>query len=669
MIQHRCKYLLLLFFISLFVQPTLQAQQTITLNKAWQFKKATDNVWHNATVPGSVYTDLYKNKIIEDPFYGTNHLQLAWIDSADWVYKTNFTLTTQQLAQQQISLLCEGLDTYATIYLNNHIIAQTNNMFRSWRFPIQQWVSGNNELIIHFRAAQKITDSIAKAKLPLVLTDNNRVYVRKAAYQFGWDWGPTFINAGIWKPIHIEFNEIPKENDVNPGPAALLQQTKDSIGTSFYFTKNNQPIYIQGSNWIPANIFPHATTANEYRSLLIQAKNAHMNMLRVWGGGIYEADLFYDLCDSIGIMVWQDFMFGNAMYPADADFLSNVKVEVQQQISRLKKHPCIVVWCGNNEIDEAWHQWGWQNQFNIHGADSIKIWNDYKTLFQDSLKAWVQLYDGKRPYISTSPQYGWGNNNSYNNGDSHYWGLWWGLQGWEAFKTKTGRFVSEYGMQAMPSYNSIKNYTASNDRFIGSNTMNAHQKANNGFMKLHYYLNNYFFDTTLLYKLNLEQYSYVTQCLQYYILKNSIITHKNKQPYNMGTLLWQLNDCWPVTSWSIIEYGNTPKAAYYAVKNAYSDGELLVTDSVAPKHIILQQPKLQFNLNEDGCIQITSHTLVKYLQLDFGKYSHYLSDNYIDIAAGETKTIYITNHNITKKMLRKLRYTSFYDIQKAIALP
>ncbi len=449
----------LILVINLIAVHTSAQNISIDLNNNWQFKNQKEKKWYKATVPGTVHTDLLANKLIPDPYYRDNESKLQWIDKADWEYKTVFNLDATLLAKQRIEIIFDGLDTYATVYLNGKLILQADNMFRGWTVNVKPFIKEeNNELLIKFSSAQNMVDKIAKSKLPLVLPDNNRVYVRKAQFQFGWDWGPKFIGCGIWKGIKLDgWNgvRIRPTYAVEKNNVKLIQQ-KDAVGTSFYFEKDGQPIYAKGANWIPADVFLPRVTKDDYRKMLISAKDANMNMLRVWGGGVYEADEFYDLCDSLGIMVWQDFMFAGGMYPGDDAFMNNVREEVRYQIERLRNHPCIVLWCGNNEVDEAWKNWGWQNQFNLHGKDSAKVWNDYKRLFEDSLKKWVNEFDGTRPYVSTSPKNGWGRKESFTEADSHYWGVWWGLEDWEVFENKTGRFVSEYGMQAMPNWNKIK---------------------------------------------------------------------------------------------------------------------------------------------------------------------------------------------------------------------
>jgi beta-mannosidase len=629
----------------------------------WKFRRVGTQQWLKAIVPGAVHTDLLYNKLIPDPFFADNEQKLEWIDRSDWEYKCDFICDPRILVKQHIKINFEGLDTYADVFINGKIVLKADNMFRPWIADIKRLLQpGTNTLLVRFRSALNTVDSIAKSKLPFLLPDHPRVYVRKAQFQFGWDWGPKFIGAGIWKPVSIHASnsllKIKKQFTKNL-PAKLVQR-KDSIGTSFYFEKNGKPIYIKGANWIPAHIFLPSLKKEDYRRQLMMVKEAGMNMLRVWGGGIYEDDTFYELCDSLEIMVWQDFMFAGGMYPGDEAFFKNVKAEAAYQIDRLRKYDCIVLWCGNNEIDEAWHHWGWQKQFGLYGADSIRIWNNYTRLFRDSLKAWVSQYDGRRPYVSTSPQYGWGNPLSYKNGDSHYWGLWWGLEGWENFNTHTGRFVSEWGMQAMPNYSTILKYTASADLNINAPAVQAHQKANEGFKKLHHYVNHYFFDTTQLFKLTLKEYTYLTQCLQYYILKNSIATHIGKQPHNMGTLLWQFNDCWPVTSWSITDFYRNPKAGFYAVKNAFSTMDTS-RDIIYPRNEKLFKPEfIVSNVNENG-IAIRSNVDAKYVFIYLGDDTYRLGDNYFDLKAGVEKFIPFRGgrFNFVNK---KYEVISLYDI-------
>ena len=654
----------LLFIILVLLPQLLPAQNTsIDLNTNWQFYHAKNNKWYKATVPGTIHTDLLNNKLIPDPYYRDNESKLQWIGETDWQYKTVFDIPEDEFSAKNIELIFDGLDTYADVYLNGKMILHADNMFREWSIDVKKLVHRKkNELLIQFRSAQKVVDSIAKTILPLVLPDNPRVYARKAQYHFGWDWGPKFVTCGIWKKITLStWNYTTKRvATVSTNNIKLVQQ-KDSTGTSFYFEEGGKPIYCKGANWIPADMFVTRIKKADYRKMLISAKNANMNMLRVWGGGIYEADDFYDLCDSLGIMIWQDFMFAGGMVPGDDHFFNNVKEEVKYQLGRLRHHPCIVLWCGNNEIDEAWNNWGWQQQFNLHGNDSAKIYSDYKRFFNDSLKKWVDEFDGTRPYITTSPMHGWGHNESFIEGDSHYWGTWWGLEDWESFKTKTGRFISEYGMQAMPNMNTINSFTRPEEQNLQSPVIQAHQKANEGFKKLDHYLTRYFIDSVKLSKLSFADYTYLTQCLQYYFLKNSIAVHRSKYPVNMGTLVWQLNDCWPVASWSITDYSRQPKAAWYAVKEAYRDDVLPVIDTIVPKDLHLEKAVVLVTLI-GNTITLTTNANAKYIELSKDGNTSLFSENYFDLKKGESKIITLNKNVVTKGFITNLKIKTLYDV-------
>ena len=654
-------YLTLLILVINLIPFRANAQNiSIELNKNWQFKNQKESKWYPATVPGTVHTDLLANKLIPDPFYRDNESKLQWIDKADWEYKTIFNVDSKLFSKSRIVLIFDGLDTYADIYLNGKLILHADNMFRGWTVNVKEFLKlSNNILLIKFSSAQNKVDSIAKSRLPLVLPDNNRVYVRKAQFQFGWDWGPKFVGCGIWKTVKLDGwngSRISPTYEIKKNNVKLIQQ-KDAIGTSFYFEKDGKPFYAKGANWIPGDVFLPRLTKADYRKMLLSAKNANMNMLRVWGGGIYESDDFYDLCDSLDIMVWQDFMFAGGMYPGDETFMNNVREEVRYQVERLQHHPCIVLWCGNNEVEEAWKNWGWQSQFNLHGADSVKVWNDYERLFRDSLKKWVDEFDGTRPYVSTSPKNGWGHQESFTEGDSHYWGLWWGLEDWEVFESRTGRFVSEYGMQAMPNRNTINSFTDPADRFMRSPVIQAHQKASDGFKKLDHYLTRYFIDSARLSRLSLEDYTYLSQCMQYYILRNSIATHRSKYPVNMGTLLWQLNDCWPVTSWSITDYNRQPKAAWYAVKDAYRDDITPAPESGYPKDTRLQ--KANYTVSVSGnTLTVRASANARYVYLYSDDPEVTFSNNYFTLYAGFKETIEL-NKTVDAKSIQVI---SLYDV-------
>jgi beta-mannosidase len=557
--------LLLISLISIHAASAQIVTKTITTN--WQFKQIGKSKWHKAAVPGTVHTDLLTNKLISDPFFGTNESQLQWISKADWEYKTTFEVDEKSINKKLKALIFEGLDTYADVYLNGQKILSADNMFRTWKVDVTNIIQSNqNELRIFFKSADRMADSLAALSNIKYPCENNRNYIRKAQYHFGWDFAPKLTTCGIWRTIKLAaWDEItsPKTNNKKADWNINLIQEKDSIGQSFYFTVNGKPKFIKGANWVPADVFLPSISNQKYRNLLVAAKAAGINMLRVWGGGIYEADIFYELCDSLGIMVWQDFMFAGAMYPGDDHFIENVKQEVKDNLQRLSKHPCIVVWCGNNEINEAWHNWGWQKQYRFSPSDSAKIWNDYQKLFHDIIPNLVKQFS-QQPYITTSPLNGWGRKESMTHGDSHYWGVWWGLQPIETYQQKIPRFMSEYGMQSLPNFESIQEFSNPKDWDTSSAVMKAHQKHPTGYQTLAVYLKQ-----NKLQPNNFKQYINATQVVQAKAMEIAITAHVKAQPYCMGTLFWQFNDCWPGASWSVIDYYGRKKKAYYTVQRLY----------------------------------------------------------------------------------------------------
>lgn len=569
MLPKIAKSVLFICCISLFTNQVLSQTNIQYIHSNWQFKQTGTAKWYRATVPGTVHTDLLNNKCIPNPFYRNNETKLQWISQANWQYQTSFNVSADDFNQKNSELVFEGLDTYAAVYLNGTLLLNANNMFRTWRINVKPYLrQKNNQLLIVFTNADAVADSLAKQSAITYPSENNRNFVRKAQYHFGWDFAPKLTTCGIWRKVYIKYSNHQSNQKEDYKKAAFnniqLVQQPDSIGQSFYFTVNNKPVFIKGANWVPADVFLPRVTKNKYRSLLVATKEAGINMLRVWGGGIYEDDAFYDLCDSLQIMVWQDFMFAGAMYPANEQSLENIKQEAIDNIKRLRHHPCIAVWCGNNEIDEAWHNWGWQKQFQLSGKDSTLLWNEYKKIFHELLPQLVKEYDGSRSYITTSPLNGWGKKESMTYGDSHYWGVWWGVEPIEKYKEKIPRLMSEYGMQAMPNFESVQKFSLPQDWDTSSAVMKLHQKHATGYQNLAAYLQQNNLKAT-----NFKAFINATQIVQSKALSTAITTHMNAQPRCMGTMLWQLNDCYPGVSWSIIDYYGAKKKAYYTVQQLY----------------------------------------------------------------------------------------------------
>lgn len=659
--------LLIIIFFSLTLKSQLLKQFDLSskANGNWKFRKPNEKNWNPAIIPGNVYTDLLNNRIIDDPFIGTNEKKVQWVDSCHWEYQSDFTISNEDLQKfSHAELQLEQIDTYCKVYLNKVLVFETNNFFRFYKKDVKKNLKpGVNELKFLFEPASQKGKELAK-KLPYILPGDEKIFTRKPQYHYGWDWGPRLIGCGIsgkvelqfWKDVRITdfsfkqnflskdsailvstttleadqkqnfeyyfscanhpeiipikrtillnkgVNEIkqiirvkkPKlwwcngqgspelysfkteiKNNDNPIASASkkigirslkLIRNKDLFGESFYFELNNVPVFIKGANFIPPDNFLARTTDSIFPLI---AKNTNMNMLRVWGGGSYASDAFYSQCDELGILAWQDFMFACAMYPGDQQFIKNVSEEIKTQVLRLRNHPSLALWCGNNEITEGWHNWGWQKQFAYSKKDSSFIWDNYKLLFEKKIPDIVHEYSPEAYYWPSSPSIGWGRKESLLFGDSHYWGVWWGMEPFEIYEKKVGRFMSEYGFQGLPALETFKKFCDTNDLNLTSASVNSHQKHPTGFQTIQTYL-----ERDYIIPKNFEKYIYVSQLLQRDGMKMAIEAHRRNKPYCMGTLFWQLNDCWPVTSWSSIDYYKNPKALHYAIPELYNNVSL-----------------------------------------------------------------------------------------------
>jgi beta-mannosidase len=342
---------------------------------------------------------------------------------------------------------------------------------------------------------------------------------------------------------------------------------RDRDGKSFTVKVNGLPVFMKGANYIPSDSFVDRVTPERYRALLGAAADAHMNMLRVWGGGIYEDDRFYDLCDELGLLVWQDFMFACSMYPGDDAFLDNVRREAVENVRRLRNHPSLALWAGNNEIEAAWHGWGWQWKFHLGKAAQATIDRDYKRVFQDILPRVVADEDPGRFYTPSSPsanepgvppgKQGWG--------DAHYWGVWHAEAPYTDYASHTSRFMSEYGFQSFPTLDSVARYAPPSDWRIDSPVMLAHQRHPRGNQLVKTYMDRDFRPPK-----DFASFLYVSQVLQATVIQYGAEAHRRRWPYNAGSLYWQLDDCWPVASWSGIDYFGRWKALHYAARRFFA---------------------------------------------------------------------------------------------------
>lgn len=647
------KIILILFALSSIAgcfQKEKPIQETVILNDGWRLVSAAFQDTISSQVPGNVIYDLYNASIIPDPYHRDNASGVLSYCKHSYTYTLVFNWKNNDYKNH--NLIFDGIDTYASIFLNGHKLGETNNMFRKWEFDVSPCLKeGKNQLLVHLRSPLKTVDSLASAD-SLILPESF-AYMRKAAFQFGWDWAPEIPAVGIWRDVKLKsWDNVSLKNinvvadsinsdlailsvyaDIqadtlrecqisftvdssvtltkrvrlsennnrihfkykirNPQlwqPAGMgkqhlykadfklsangrsisrsvkfgvrdikLVREKDSVGETFFFRVNGKRVFARGANYVPMDVF---LMKSNYKALLLDARHAGFNMLRVWGGGIYESERFYELCDSLGIMVWQDFMFACALYPGDSKFLANVEQEVKYQYGRLSSHPCIALWCGNNEVKNAWFDWGWQKQFQWPPVDSASIWNNNRILFDSLIPLWLDEAGNRTCYLSSSPVWGWGHEQSLTEGDNHYWGVWWGEEPFESYYKHTGRFMSEFGFQSWPSLSSIRKFSHPEDRHIGSKVMKAHQKHPFGDRLIREYMDSYTGISE-----EFDEYARRSQMLQASGIGNAIRWFR-VNPRCGGSLYWQFNDAWPAISWSSRDYYGGLKALHYVAKRA-----------------------------------------------------------------------------------------------------
>lgn len=645
--------------------------QTYVLDKGWEFSQAGSNEWMSARVPGTVHQDLLDHGRLPDPFYGMNEQKVQWVEKEDWLYRTVFTVTADQLKSDAAWLTFEGLDTYADVYLNGSLLLKADNMFVGHKLAVKDVLrEGENRLMIRFRSPVEETAPQWDTDGFNYPADNDHsekrmsVYTRKAPYSYGWDWGIRLATSGIWRPVkltfcngaaiddffvcqqevteqvakvdnQLEINNVtstPKEAQVKVVYAygeqadtltrtVVLQPGKNSLsmpawiekphlwmpngwgdpalytftatvsvdgkevasreeaiglrsirvvmeddkdGKSFYFEVNGKPMFAKGSNYIPGDALLPNMTGERYARLFEDIRAANMNMVRVWGGGIYEDDRFYEEADRNGILVWQDFIFACTTYPHDPTFLKRVSEEAVYNMRRLRNHASLAMWCGNNEIYEGMRYWGWKDKY------SPVVWKEmtegYDVLFRQLLPELVEANDPGRFYMHGSPyEANWGRPESWKIADSHNWGTWYGQKPFESLDTEIPRFMSEYGFQAFPEMKTIRMFASPEDYELESPVMNAHQKASIG---------NFLIKKTmaLYYKVpeKFENLIYAGLILQGQGMRHGIEAHRRHRPYCMGSLPWQLNDSWPVVSWSSIDYYGNWKAMHYQIRRAFA---------------------------------------------------------------------------------------------------
>lgn len=410
------------------------------------------------------------------------------------------------------------------------------------------------------RAQASLKQGVNKVELPFTLKNPKLWWTRGLGEPHLYTFETTLAVGR--KPVDTQRDKV--------GVRSLKVIRKpDAQGISFYFELNGHPVFMKGANYIPQDNFLPRVTEARYRQTVQDAAAAHMNMLRVWGGGIYENDVFYDLCDEYGILVWQDFMFACSLYPAEGEWLENVRHEAADNVRRLRNHPCIAIWCGNNECHEAWYGWGWEKKYNRQNPDYARLLKrQMDRQYLETLPQVVREEDPDRFYLPSSPFGLEGKVNDDRHGDRHYWRVWGGKEPVAQYNKERSRFFSEYGFQSFPDFETVKRYTGGEeDRHITSEVMMAHQRGGAHANKL---IETYMLDGYREPK-DFRSFLYMTQVLQGDAVKTAMEAHRRDMPYCMGSLFWQHNDCWSVASWSSRDYYGRWKAQHHFARKAYDD--------------------------------------------------------------------------------------------------
>ncbi|MEU4690654.1 glycoside hydrolase family 2 protein [Actinoplanes sp. NPDC023714] len=609
------------------------------LGGAWELREKPADEAIPAVVPGCVHVDLLNDGRLPDPFLDDNEKAVAWVGRTDWQYTREVAWTGPE--HDRVDLVFEGLDTVAGIELGGTVLGTTRNMHRTYRYDVTALLeNGPQPLTVRFASAYTEAGEVRE-----LLGERDNAYpepfnfIRKMACGFGWDWGPTLVTAGIWRPVRLEgwstarisavrplttyanglgkldltteiertrdralrarilldgreiaslplhADSVRTELDVpgvtpwNPrghGEPALHTLTVvltdgdheldrwerrvgfrtveiDRTGGGFVFHLNGEPVLIKGVNWIPDDIFPSRMTRERYATRLREAAGAGVNLIRVWGGGIYEDRAFYEICDELGLMVWQDFLFACADYPEEEPLFSEVVAEARENVTRLSPHPSLITWSGNNENLWLHGAMGWGG----HG----RSWGE--RYYLEVLPEIVAELDPSRVYQAGSPWSGsWEHEpNSVDHGTFHSWEVW-NREPYTNYRNSAPRFVAEYGWQAPPAWTTLRESVSDDPIRPDSPGVLHHQKAEDGNGKLARGLAPHFpgFEA-----LGVEAWHYLTQLNQVRAVRTGVEHWRSHWPHTGGAILWQLNDLWPVTSWAAIDGAGRYKPLYFAL--------------------------------------------------------------------------------------------------------
>lgn len=447
------------------------------------------------------------------------------------------------------------------------------------------------------------------------------------------DHGEQFLYEDQWTLTDQSGIVIDKKNVVFGIRTAQLLQEQDAFGTSYEIAINGRKIFCKGGNYIPQEMFPAQVTDDSVRELIRQMDLAHFNMVRVWGGGYYPDDVFYEECDKRGIMVWQDFMFACSMYPGTDVFLANVKREFDYHIPRMTSHPSVVLLNGNNEVDVAWKNWGFQSKYKLSGKAVTEIEKAYTDLFRQLLPSRISVFSTV-PYVHTSPLSNWGKAEYYNHGSQHYWGVWHGKDPIEDFGNKSGRFNAEYGFQSFPEYSTLSTVIDKKDWNLNSEVMQHRQKSyvGNGMIKKH---SDVLFGQTD----DFETFIYYSQLTQARAVGIAISGHRTDWPRCSGTIYWQINDCWPAPTWSSIDYYGNWKALHYEVQKDF--------ETIAVLAVERKMNQKEFYMVSDWTQEYTTDVRFDFYNLD----GHWLEQHTFSVDIKPQTVISLPVFSLMKKPL------------------
>lgn len=644
-------------------------RKTQSLNGIWEWHSqgASHDAVYTGEVPGTVISHMLEHKLIEDPYWRCNEYAVRELMANEYLYKRSFMVTEEDLEFSRAELVCDGLDTIATICINGCLVAETRDMHRTYRFPVREYLQkGRNriEVLFHspldFVRKEDEENDIFYASTGCI---HGNAALRKAHYMFGWDWGPQLPDMGIFRDIAIEYFSEAKIQDVHirqehegsgrvglkfeikisqlshneerlenrqtwfteteitdpegrlvsrtvrnsgewqyeetiPEPriwwpnglgehplyrvnirlldeagtchdaygcriglrTVTVSTDKNKYGNEFAITVNGIKIFTMGANYIPEDNILTRVSKERTARLIKDCAAANFNCLRVWGGGYYPDNYFYDKCDEEGILIWQDLMFGCNVYALNDTFEEDIVEETKDNVRRLRHHACLALWCGNNEME-----WGWADEWARLKGHHPRYKADYTKIFEYILPRAIRACDDTTFFWPSSPSSGgaFDNPNATNRGDQHYWEVWHSGKPFTEYGDFS--FCSEYGFQSFPHSKTIASFTLPEDRNIFSRVMESHQKnpAANG--KILNYIADYF-----LYPKDTDSLAYISQILQLKAIEYGVEHWRRKRGQCMGSLYWQLNDCWPVASWASIDYYGRWKALHYGARRFYA---------------------------------------------------------------------------------------------------